>query len=57
MPSAGSFPSGQSASAAFAVTVGDVLPALRLPLRIAASALAGRLALCQWQLYDKEQTS
>lgn len=57
MPSAGSFPSGGSASAAFAVTVGDVLPALRLPLRIAASALAGRLALCQWQLYDKEQTS
>ena len=34
MPSSTSFPSGHSASAAaFAVAVGDVLPALRLPLR------------------------
>ena len=37
MPSSTSFPSGHSASAAaFAVAVGDVLPALRLPLRAAA---------------------
>lgn len=37
MPSSTSFPSGHSASgAAFAVAVGDVLPALRQPLRAAA---------------------
>ncbi len=37
MPSSTSFPSGHSASAAaFAVSVGDVLPELRLPLRVAA---------------------
>jgi membrane-associated phospholipid phosphatase len=41
MPSSASFPSGHSASAAaFAVAVGDVLPALRLPLRVAASIVA-----------------
>lgn len=41
MPSSTSFPSGHSASAAaFAVAVGDVLPALRLPLRGAASVVA-----------------
>jgi undecaprenyl-diphosphatase len=41
MPSSTSFPSGHSASAAaFAVAVGDLLPALRLPLRIAAGAVA-----------------
>ena len=41
MPSSTSFPSGHSASAAaFAVAVGDVLPALRLPLRAAASIVA-----------------
>jgi membrane-associated phospholipid phosphatase len=41
MPSSTSFPSGHSASAAaFAVAVGDVLPALRLPLRAAASVVA-----------------
>jgi membrane-associated phospholipid phosphatase len=41
MPSSTSFPSGHSASAsAFAVAVGDVLPALRLPLRVAASIVA-----------------
>jgi undecaprenyl-diphosphatase len=41
MPSSGSFPSGHSASAAaFAVAVGDALPALRLPLRAAASVVA-----------------
>lgn len=40
MPSSTSFPSGHSASAAaFAVAVGDVLPALRLPLRTAASVV------------------
>ena len=37
MPSSTSFPSGHSASAAaFAIAVGDVIPALRLPLRAAA---------------------
>jgi membrane-associated phospholipid phosphatase len=41
MPSSTSFPSGHSASAAaFAVAVGDVLPPLRLPLRVAASIVA-----------------
>ena len=41
MPSSTSFPSGHSASAAaFAVSVGDVLPKLRLPLRIAATVVA-----------------
>ena len=41
MPSSTSFPSGHSASAAaFAVAVGDLLPALRLPLRGAASVVA-----------------
>jgi undecaprenyl-diphosphatase len=41
MPSSTSFPSGHSASAAaFAVAVGDVLPALRVPLRLAASVVA-----------------
>jgi undecaprenyl-diphosphatase len=41
MPSSGSFPSGHSASAAaFAVAVGDVLPALRPALRAAAVAVA-----------------
>jgi undecaprenyl-diphosphatase len=41
MPSSTSFPSGHSASAAaFAVAVGDTVPALRLPLRAAASVVA-----------------
>jgi membrane-associated phospholipid phosphatase len=41
MPSSTSFPSGHSASAAaFAVSVGDLLPALKLPLRGAASIVA-----------------
>ena len=41
MPSSTSFPSGHSASAvAFAVSVGDVLPPLRLPLRAAAAVVA-----------------
>ena len=41
MPTSTSFPSGHSASAlAFAVAVGDVLPGLRLPLRIAAGTVA-----------------
>jgi membrane-associated phospholipid phosphatase len=41
MPSSTSFPSGHSASAAaFAVAVGDLLPALKLPLRAAASVVA-----------------
>jgi undecaprenyl-diphosphatase len=41
MPSSGSFPSGHSASAAaFAVAVGDVLPALRPALRVAALVVA-----------------
>jgi membrane-associated phospholipid phosphatase len=41
MPSSTSFPSGHSASAAaFAVAVGDVLPAFRLPLRAAAAVVA-----------------
>jgi undecaprenyl-diphosphatase len=40
MPSSTSFPSGHSASAAaFATSVGDMLPALRLPLRMAAAAV------------------
>ncbi|MEV4262590.1 phosphatase PAP2 family protein [Kribbella sp. NPDC049584] len=41
MPSSGSFPSGHSASAAaFAVTVGAVLPGLRPALRVVASVVA-----------------
>lgn len=41
MPSTTSFPSGHSASAAaFAVAVGDLVPALRLPLRGAAAVVA-----------------
>ena len=41
MPSSTSFPSGHSASAAaFAFAVGDVVPALRVPLRAAASVVA-----------------
>jgi len=41
MPDSTSFPSGHSASAAaFAVAVGDILPALRLPIRAAASVVA-----------------
>jgi membrane-associated phospholipid phosphatase len=41
MPSSTSFPSGHSGSAAaFAVAVGDVLPALRVPLRVSASVVA-----------------
>jgi undecaprenyl-diphosphatase len=41
MPSSTSFPSGHSASAAaFAVAVGDLLPALKLPLGGAASVVA-----------------
>jgi len=41
MPSSTSFPSGHSASAAaFAVSVGDVLPELKLPLRAAAGVVA-----------------
>jgi len=41
MPTSTSFPSGHSASAAaFAVAVGDVVPALRLPLRVAAATVA-----------------
>jgi membrane-associated phospholipid phosphatase len=41
MPSSTSFPSGHSASAAaFAVAVGDALPAIRLPLRAAAAVVA-----------------
>lgn len=41
MPSSTSFPSGHSASAAaFAVSVGRVLPGLRLPLRAAAVIVA-----------------
>jgi membrane-associated phospholipid phosphatase len=41
MPSSGSFPSGHSASAAaFAIAVGEVLPALRPTLRVAASVVA-----------------
>jgi undecaprenyl-diphosphatase len=40
MPSSTSFPSGHSASAAaFATSVGDMLPALRLSLRAAAAAV------------------
>jgi membrane-associated phospholipid phosphatase len=40
MPSSTSFPSGHSGSAAaFAVSVGDVLPRLRLPLRAAAAVV------------------
>lgn len=41
MPTSSSFPSGHSASAAtFAVAVGDVIPALRWPLRLAAGVVA-----------------
>jgi membrane-associated phospholipid phosphatase len=41
MPSSTSFPSGHSASAAaFAVAVGDTVPTLRVPLRVAASVVA-----------------
>jgi membrane-associated phospholipid phosphatase len=41
MPGSNSFPSGHSASAAaFAVSVGDVLPAFRVPLRAAAAIVA-----------------
>jgi membrane-associated phospholipid phosphatase len=41
MPSSTSFPSGHSGSAAaFAVAVGDVLPGLRMPLRVAAAVVA-----------------
>jgi membrane-associated phospholipid phosphatase len=41
MPSSTSFPSGHSASAAaFVVSVGDVLPRLRSPLRLAAAVVA-----------------
>jgi membrane-associated phospholipid phosphatase len=41
MPSSTSFPSGHSASAAaFAVAVGDVIPALRLSLGAAAAIVA-----------------
>jgi membrane-associated phospholipid phosphatase len=41
MPSTTSFPSGHSASAAaFAVSVGDAVPGLRLPLRVAAAVVA-----------------
>jgi undecaprenyl-diphosphatase len=40
MPSTTSFPSGHSASAAaFAISVGDVMPGLRLPLRAAAAVV------------------
>jgi undecaprenyl-diphosphatase len=40
MPSSTSFPSGHSASAAaFATSVGDMLPALSLPLRMVAAAV------------------
>lgn len=41
MPTSTSFPSGHSASAAaFAVAVGDVIPALRVPLAAAAGTVA-----------------
>jgi membrane-associated phospholipid phosphatase len=41
MPESTSFPSGHSASgAAFAVSVGDALPTLRVPLGVAASVVA-----------------
>jgi undecaprenyl-diphosphatase len=41
MPSTTSFPSGHAASAAaFAVSVGDVVPGLKLPLRAAAAVVA-----------------
>ncbi len=41
MPTSTSFPSGHSASAAaFAVAVGDVVPALRAPLGVAGAAVA-----------------
>jgi undecaprenyl-diphosphatase len=41
MPGSNSFPSGHSASAAaFAVSVGDVLPPFRMPLRAAAAIVA-----------------
>lgn len=41
MPTSTSFPSGHSASAAaFTVAVGDVLPGLRVPLRLAGAVVA-----------------
>ena len=41
MPTSTSFPSGHSASAlAFAVAVGDVIPALRWPLRMVGGTVA-----------------
>ena len=41
MPTSSSFPSGHSASAAaFAVAVGDVMPSLRWPLRVAGGVVA-----------------
>ena len=41
MPTSTSFPSGHSASAAaFAAAVGQVLPELRVPLRVAAATVA-----------------
>jgi len=41
MPDSTSFPSGHSASAAaFAVALGDILPALRVPIRASACAVA-----------------
>jgi membrane-associated phospholipid phosphatase len=41
MPSSTSFPSGHSGSAAaFAIAVGDVLPGLGMPLRMAAAVVA-----------------
>ena len=41
MPVSTSFPSGHSGSAAaFAVSVGEMLPGLRLPLRVAALVVA-----------------
>lgn len=41
MPTSSSFPSGHSASAvAFAVAVGDVMPSLRWPLRLAGGVVA-----------------
>jgi undecaprenyl-diphosphatase len=41
MPTSSSFPSGHSASAAaFAVAVGDVMPSMRWPLRVAGGVVA-----------------
>jgi undecaprenyl-diphosphatase len=41
MPESTSFPSGHSASAAaFAIAVGDVIPAAGIPLRVAAALVA-----------------